>query len=457
MSSAADAGEEARGDLRLPHVTGPLRALLVTLLFAAVFAGILMAYFHRDLSRRAENAARQDLNRVLAASYDAVMPLTPAGRVDWLRSGGAPGANSTAVVLLLDQDRAVVCCTAGKRQPPRSLGGEEFTIPGADGSEQLIGRIQTLTDGQSLFVGIHLAPYRDGIASTLQAIALTALALYLPFALLTLLWQRQLRGRLRAMITGARQIGEGDLALRFAVRRSGDEFDAISQHMNAMVGQLANMKAAVEDQAIHIRHEYLHSAGRIARYVDRLRLSRDDDEALAAIDQEQKNLVATTAAILNLSRARAELIERDSQDLKQVAEDVLSITEDAADLKNQELRRLLAPAPCTGSRAMLRMALSNLVSNAIKYTPEGGCIEVSTLIVGERARFHVQDSGPGVPASSRKAIFEPGQRGVALDAPGHGYGLAIALAVARTHGGELWVEDGAMGGACFVIELPLSA
>jgi signal transduction histidine kinase len=115
----------------------------------------------------------------------------------------------------------------------------------------------------------------------------------------------------------------------------------------------------------------------------------------------------------------------------------------------------------------LERVLFNLLGNALKFTPGGGEIRVELEVldgepgrVPEGARITVHDSGPGVPPSQRETIFEAfrqGDGGAARRHGGTGLGLAIVADLVELHGGSVRVEDSPLGGAAFVVELPLRA
>lgn len=103
-------------------------------------------------------------------------------------------------------------------------------------------------------------------------------------------------------------------------------------------------------------------------------------------------------------------------------------------------------------RRRFEQVLINLLSNAQRYTPAGGCLDVSITEAGNEVVIAVSDSGPGVPQEQRELIFEPFYRG---DRSGLGLGLAIAKSVVELHSGRIWVRDGAEGtGSTFVVALP---
>ena len=97
--------------------------------------------------------------------------------------------------------------------------------------------------------------------------------------------------------------------------------------------------------------------------------------------------------------------------------------------------------------------LTNLIENAIKFTPAGS--PISLLAVGNREgiRVTVSDEGPGIAKGDRERIFEPFERGEGAEA-GTGLGLAISQAIVSAHGGRMWVSDNPTGGAAFTFELP---
>jgi|Deesub1362A_J573_1020465.scaffolds.fasta_scaffold03093_2 PAS domain S-box-containing protein len=112
-----------------------------------------------------------------------------------------------------------------------------------------------------------------------------------------------------------------------------------------------------------------------------------------------------------------------------------------------------------GDREKLQRTVSNLLDNALKYTPTGGQIGVSLEAGQAAARLEVADTGPGIPIEFRERIFERFAQIPAQEARrrGSGLGLAFARLAVEAHGGRIWVEDNPGGGALFVVELPYQA
>jgi two-component system sensor histidine kinase KdpD len=105
---------------------------------------------------------------------------------------------------------------------------------------------------------------------------------------------------------------------------------------------------------------------------------------------------------------------------------------------------------------LIERVLCNLLENAVKYTPSGSRIEVAASVHGNWARLTVADDGPGIPGGRERAIFEKFTRGEKESAtPGVGLGLAICRAIVAAHGGTIDVGRSTLGGAGFVVALPL--
>jgi two-component system OmpR family sensor kinase len=99
----------------------------------------------------------------------------------------------------------------------------------------------------------------------------------------------------------------------------------------------------------------------------------------------------------------------------------------------------------TGERDALETLLSNLVDNALRYTPPGGRVDVAVRRSDEGVVLEVTDTGPGIPTEERERVFDRFYRGSATDAPGSGLGLAIVSSIAARHGARVELGDGPEG------------
>lgn len=184
-------------------------------------------------------------------------------------------------------------------------------------------------------------------------------------------------------------------------------------------------------------------------------------ELLTAARDDTRRLRALVEDLLDLSRLQAGGAGPAATEvppaelLAEVGEAARRAAEEAGVRLEVEARPGLPPVRV--DRARMRVALLNLVVNAVRHSPAGGVVRLSAAEVTEALRFTVEDEGPGVPAAERGRIFEAFVRGEGETGEGAGLGLHIAREVVRGHGGEIGVEGAAEGGARFWIELPRAA
>jgi two-component system, OmpR family, sensor histidine kinase KdpD len=181
-------------------------------------------------------------------------------------------------------------------------------------------------------------------------------------------------------------------------------------------------------------------------------------DLLTTVLEETDRLNRLVDNLLNLARARAGdiTIEKELSPFEDVVETVLA-----------RLRRTLEPfsvrtlirgdAPAVWiDPVQMDQALTNIIENAVRYSPQGGEIQVAVTKRGPGIQVRVADAGPGVPEGERDQVFEPFFRGSASTGrPGSGLGLAIARAVVLAHGGKIWLEGAPGGGTAVLIELPV--
>jgi signal transduction histidine kinase len=113
----------------------------------------------------------------------------------------------------------------------------------------------------------------------------------------------------------------------------------------------------------------------------------------------------------------------------------------------------LPPVVADGERVL--QILSNLVGNAVKFTPEGGTVTLASAPAEGEVRFSVTDTGPGIPPEQVPHIFGAFWQARHADRRGLGLGLSIARGLVEAHGGRIWLESEPGRGASFVFTLPL--
>jgi signal transduction histidine kinase len=186
-------------------------------------------------------------------------------------------------------------------------------------------------------------------------------------------------------------------------------------------------------------------------------------EILSKAATEAARMGTLVGDLLAFARVQSdqELLARAPLDLRVVAREAAEGVEPLAARKGQTLEvELDGPLPTCGDPLKLRQALTNLLDNAITYTPEGGAIRLSARAARGRAVIAVRDTGPGIEAQHLPHLFEPFYRVDSARGGGSGHaglGLALASWIARAHGGHLAVESRIGVGTVFTLTLPLRA
>lgn len=218
----------------------------------------------------------------------------------------------------------------------------------------------------------------------------------------------------------------------------------------------------------HVTHELRTPLTNIQAYAETLTGPGFDDEQTRrecynVIISETRRLSRLVEDILNISQLEVGTarIERGEVDLVRLLRQIVQDHLGAADEKQIDLTLKLAPKvpKIRGDKQRLSVVITNLIGNAIKYTPEGGHVDV-TLEVQERCvQIAVTDTGIGIAPDDQRHVFEKFYRAVSDEVQmvvGTGLGLAIAREVARLHGGDISLESELKRGSTFVVELPRS-
>ncbi len=180
---------------------------------------------------------------------------------------------------------------------------------------------------------------------------------------------------------------------------------------------------------------------------------------LETVREDLVRLHDVARRLLDLSRSRATgiALERSNVDLREVVPQVLRIFSLQAKDKGIAFESGLPTEGITiaGDQTKLTWALSNLVANALRYTPSGGRIRIDAAAEPAAVIVSVSDTGPGIPPEQRERVFERfAQSADGGDAGAAGLGLAIVRDIVQAHGGRIQLESEVGRGSRFVLELP---
>lgn len=315
--------------------------------------------------------------------------------------------------------------------------GRAFLLPG--GFRLLVGRdMRALERFQSLMVE----------AMAWACAATLALGIGGGFA-----FSRRVVARLEAINGTAERIMGGDITHRVEVSGRDDEFDRLAVTLNDMLDQIEHLMAGVRTVTNNIAHDLRSPLTRMRSELEGAMVAADSAEELretcGQVITEADSLLATFNALLSIAEAEAgtRLAEAVPVDLVALVEDVVDLYGPLAEDAGKTLlcdQSQQGPVTVTGNRELLFQALSNLIDNAIKYTPSPGTISVRVARPADGLpELMVMDDGLGVPVKDRDRILG---RFVRLDAsrttPGNGLGLSLVAAICQLHRATLSLGDG---------------
>jgi len=282
---------------------------------------------------------------------------------------------------------------------------------------------------------------------------------------------QRLAAPIRGLTDVANRMATGDLAAR-APAGGQDETGQLSRQFNQMADQLQATFADLATERDTLRrfmadasHELRTPITALRSYNELLQTGAAEDPAtrtefLVESAGQIERLTWITSHLLDLARLDAgltalALAPAAAAALIEEAAAPFRVRAAAADIA----LRLALPDPALAlvcDRARVVLALSNLLDNALKFTPPGGTVTVGAERSDAGVRFWVHDTGPGIPAEEQARVFERFYRGqhAVGQTPGAGLGLAIVRAVAQAHNGTASVVSAPGHGSRFTLELP---
>jgi heavy metal sensor kinase len=268
---------------------------------------------------------------------------------------------------------------------------------------------------------------------------------------------------IEAVTHTAQKISGGSLQERVPVKPRGDEIDQLATTFNRMVDRIQTLLTEIKEMSDNIAHDLRSPVTRIrgtAEVTLTTGKSLGDYENMAASTIEDCDRLLdmiNTMLLISKTEAGVEKPSREEVDVAALVRKACELFEPIAEEKNVSLSCAAAePTLIAGDARMLQRMLSNIMDNAVKYTP-GGKVEVS-LTQNERRDtvvVSVNDTGVGISQADLPRVFERFYRcDQSRSQPGTGLGLSLARAIARAHGGEITVTSTVNQGSKFIITLP---
>jgi len=367
---------------------------------------------------------------------------------------------------LFDADSRYVLGDIDRLPPDLPVDGEVHPLP--HGVPRISGQRGSRTRGIALrranddLVIVLVRDYGavDRVGTIIRGSLVWALSLtIIPGVLGGFLLARGPLRRVRSIEAAIEPIMRGDLRARLPISPRRDELDMLADIVNRMLDQLERLLGEVKGVSDNIAHDLRTPLTRLRAQLYRLQREHPEGETAAALIER---CLGETDALLDRFRALLRISELEDLhrragfrqvDLAEILRRVHELYAPLAEDKSMEFSLQAAAVPPVHADAdLLFEAVTNLVSNAINFTPAGGRIVLRSMADARGARIDVLDNGPGIAPGEREAVlqrFYRAQRGE--NRPGFGLGLSIVAAIVKLHGFRLEISANEPTGSCITI------
>ncbi len=383
-------------------------------------------------------------------------------RLDFLRRGLEAGMPPPPPFAPPPQDRHL------EDHPPRDEGEREGRPPlppnywPGHAAPQIVA-----PDGQVYTILFSMRRPETFGALALPGIPLAVLVLALLVSAVASGWlARHFSAPIRRLQEGARSVASERLDVRVSDGLDGrrDELAVLARDFDAMADKLRTTRTARTQLLRDISHELRSPLARMRLALGLARQSPGDPQRqLDRMELEIERLDALISQILKLARLQNTdlALTREQLDLDELIEDVSADARFEGAARHCRVEVTGARGlQLSGHRELLRSAIENVLRNAVRYSPAGGCVDLDVQADPACLTLAIRDRGPGVPEADLQRIFEPFFRVAESrdrDSGGEGIGLAITAQVMRAHGGSAEARNRPGGGLEVILRLPREA
>lgn len=439
-----------------------------------VMSGLQIVLFTRSLTEDKrvllqENAASiahhtvvTSINSLVTTNGEVVYLLDQEGLTPFLKMMDNA---IDATILITDAQGEVLLCSESTLQAKENslqkltsqVGESLFTISTLEGlferPQYVAGATIEIKDNiiGYVLVSAPTASLWNTLSSNLKVYLISAFgALALSFVVVYLLTLHIVRP-LRQMAKATRRFAQGDFSPRVKVRGK-DEMAELGDALNHMAVSLSSLEMMRRSFIANVSHELKTPMTTIAGFVDGMLdgtiPSEQQPRYMKIVSNEVKRLSRLVRSMLDLSRIDSGELKMTTvrMDLTEALCSVLVSSEQRIEQKNLRITGLeeSGKTEIDGDYDLMCQVLYNLVDNAIKFTNEGGDIDIRLTKANGRVYFAIRNSGAGIPADEMPQIFErfyKSDRSRALDKNGMGLGLYIVKTVIGLHHGEISVRS----------------
>jgi signal transduction histidine kinase len=347
-----------------------------------------------------------------------------AGNIEALPSGLSPNVPTNAVVVRLD---------SGVREV-----------------QNVRAAARSLPNGESLVIGRKIDEITEIAEIVVRALALGLLPAFILAIVIGMVLSQRAHDRVSEVNRKIQRIVAGDLRERLPTSGRGDPFDQLAVSVNGMLGDIESLIREIAGVGDNIAHDLRTPLTRVRVRLERGRAHASTlnelrivvDQAIGCLDQ---SLAIITALLRIAEIEHSRRLEGFSQvPLGPLVREIGDLYEPIAEDKGVALRvESTDEATVHGDRDLLFEAVANLVDNAVKFTPEGGHVELALHHRNGQTQIRVKDTGPGIPEIEREAVTKRFYRAdKSRRTEGLGLGLSLVAAIVKLHGFQFAIAPG---------------
>lgn len=257
---------------------------------------------------------------------------------------------------------------------------------------------------------------------------------------------------LKELSNAMARVAEGDFSVRLESKSKAKEIQAVYSGFNMMASELQSIEILKTNFISDVSHEIKTPACAIEGYATLLsgaeNLGGEQEEYVSKILYNTRRLSSLTGNILLLSKLENQSIPTNRTRFwvdEQIRQAIVSL-EPLWDKKKIEFDADMDEVEYFGCESLMYQVWMNIISNAIKFSPEGGTVTVSVKREGGFIKVSVADCGPGIPEEAKKRIFDKFyQADASHKTEGNGLGLALVKRILEMEGGEISAENAGCG------------
>ena len=319
---------------------------------------------------------------------------------------------------------------------------------------------ETLYDGTTVRIGYTLRQTRENLEEFALLFWVVTAIILLPGMICGWLIARGFVSGIRRVSDAAARIAEGDFSQRVEQKNDGAEIDDLVSVFNAMTANTEHLLTELQDVTDNVAHDLRTPLTRI-RTIAEITISGPQDlasyrEAIIDIAEDSSGMIAMINSMLEITRIENnfEALKTSTFSLSAQLRQAYEIFSMQAEEKNLEFTLSLPDhdVMIDADKLKLQRVISNLLDNAVKFTPENGRVALSLTEEPDALIMRVADSGVGISDADKKHIFERFFRAdESRTKPGNGLGLSMVHAIVLAHGASIEVSDTEGGGTTFTI------